>query len=60
MTGYSKFKGCDKKQKYINIDEAMIKGKFSISKSGIQLYTYLCRNCNHWHLTKQETKYKII
>lgn len=55
-----KFKICDRKIKYVNIDEAMIQGKFNMVKSKCQLYTYLCKYCNNWHLTKQLTKYKII
>jgi uncharacterized protein YlaI len=52
----SLYKKCFSKKKYLNIDEAMISGKFR----DIQLYTYLCKNCNHWHLTKKETIYKVI
>lgn len=58
--GYAKFKSCDTKIKHTNIDEAMIQGKFAMSKCNKQLFTYLCRICNKWHLTSKETKYKII
>lgn len=60
MNGYTKFKSCDRKKKYINIDEAMIQGKFCMAKESVQLYTYLCKSCNHWHLTHTITKYKVI
>lgn len=58
--GFIRFRSCDRKKKYLNIDEAMIKGKFEIEKRKIQLYTYLCKFCNNWHLTHSETKYKVI
>lgn len=51
---------CDSKIKYVNIDEAMIQGKFNMVKCKKQLYTYLCKICNAWHLTSKETKYKVI
>jgi hypothetical protein len=58
--GHSKFKSCDSKNKYLNIDEAMIQGKFAMSKCNKQLFTYLCNTCNSWHLTRSKTKYKVI
>ena len=58
--GYIKYRHCDRKHKFISIDDAMISGKFTISKKNIILYTYLCRVCNSWHLTHKKTKYKVI
>ena len=60
IKGFTKFKSCDSKIKYLNIDEAMIAGKFNMVKSKCDLYTYLCKICNKWHLTKKLTKYKVI
>lgn len=58
--GFVKFRSCDRKFKFKNIDEAMIQGKFDMNRCHKQLYTYLCRTCNSWHLTSKENKYKVI
>lgn len=52
---------CYSKKKYLNIDEANLKGIEQMKKYGSnQLYMYLCSNCNKWHLTHKETKYRVV
>lgn len=54
---------CLKKQKYTTLDEANLAGLKAIKEKRKcdNLYIYLCNNGkNHFHLTKQKTKHKVI
>lgn len=62
MTQRTLLKMCISKKSYTNLDEANLAGLKQIKQysTADTLYMYLCRNCNKWHLTKKETKYKVI
>ena len=54
---------CLKKRKYQTLDEANLAGLRIIKQSCKckEMFIYLCNNGkNHFHLTKQKTKHKVI
>lgn len=62
---YPEHLSCKWKKKYDNIDQANDAGKLQMfdNEDNIlirQLYIYQCDYCNKYHLTQQETEYKVF
>lgn len=52
---------CKSKHRFNTDDEANLAGlKRMKIYNEIQLYYYLCKQCNKWHLTKTVTKYRVV